>query len=162
MVGNSDLVGFWPVWGCGHLEKFRARAENRKTQFLGARGTFGKNPSAPKVYVLRFGRPDSHGRGNRKIHFRPKSNKTSYFGQKLVQPKSTKTSFLVKNQFFRPKLTKSSFSGQNRPEPVFSVQTQFLQSKSTKTLFFGQNRPKQVFPTKIDQTQIVRQKSTKT
>ena len=50
VVGNNDLLGFWPVLGRGHLEKFRARAENRKTQFPGAKGTFGReNPSAPDV-----------------------------------------------------------------------------------------------------------------
>ena len=37
-VGNGDLVGFWPILGRGHLEKFRAWAKNRKTQFPGARG----------------------------------------------------------------------------------------------------------------------------
>ena len=41
-VGNGDLVGFWPVLGLGHLEKFWAWAKNRKTQFPGARGTFGE------------------------------------------------------------------------------------------------------------------------
>ena len=38
VVGNGDLLGFWPVLGRGHSEKFRARAENRKTQFPGDRG----------------------------------------------------------------------------------------------------------------------------
>ena len=38
MAGNGDLVGVWPVLGLGHLEKFRAWAENRKTQYPGARG----------------------------------------------------------------------------------------------------------------------------
>ena len=37
MVRNGDLVGVWPVLGLGHLENFRARAENRKTQIPGAR-----------------------------------------------------------------------------------------------------------------------------
>ena len=38
MVGNGDFVVFWPVLDLGHLEKFWARAENRKTQFPGPRG----------------------------------------------------------------------------------------------------------------------------
>ena len=41
-VENGDLVGCWPVLGLGHLEKFWAWAKNRKTQFPGARGTFGE------------------------------------------------------------------------------------------------------------------------
>ena len=35
---KGDLLGFWPVLGRGHAEKFRAQVENRKTQFSGARG----------------------------------------------------------------------------------------------------------------------------
>ena len=70
-VGNGDLVVFWPVLGLGHLEKFRARAENRKTQFPGARGTFGEKVCPPQnflpeiaqpFYILCFGRPDPQGR----------------------------------------------------------------------------------------------------
>ena len=49
-VGNGDLVVFWPVLGGGHLGKFRARAENRKTQFPGARGTFGSKTGCPKGF----------------------------------------------------------------------------------------------------------------
>ena len=30
-VRNGNLVGFWPILGRGHLEKFRALAKNRKT-----------------------------------------------------------------------------------------------------------------------------------
>ena len=37
-VGNGDLLRFWKYLGPGHLQKFRARAKNRKTQFAGARG----------------------------------------------------------------------------------------------------------------------------
>ena len=50
LVGNSDLLGVCPVLGCRHLEKFRARANNIKTQFPGARGTFGKKFSRPKGF----------------------------------------------------------------------------------------------------------------
>ena len=61
-VRNGGLVVFWPVLGLGHLEKLRARAENRKMRFPGARGTFlGGNPAQkllPKIaqlfYVFRF------------------------------------------------------------------------------------------------------------
>ena len=43
MVGNSDLPGFGPVLGRGHLEKFTAQTENRKTHFPGGGGiSFGK------------------------------------------------------------------------------------------------------------------------
>ena len=38
MGRNGDLLGFWSVLGCGHLEKFWAWVKNRKTQFSGARG----------------------------------------------------------------------------------------------------------------------------
>ena len=38
LVGNGDLVGFWQYLGPGRLDQFRARAENKKTQFPGARG----------------------------------------------------------------------------------------------------------------------------
>ena len=71
VVGNSDLPGVLPVLGRGHLDKFRARAENRKTQFPGARGTFGGDLRPPQkflpeiaqlFYILRFGRPDPNGR----------------------------------------------------------------------------------------------------
>ena len=41
VVGNGDVLGFWHVLGRGHFKKFRAGAENRKTQFPGAEGTFG-------------------------------------------------------------------------------------------------------------------------
>ena len=30
LVGNSDLVGFWPILGLWNLEKFRAWVENMK------------------------------------------------------------------------------------------------------------------------------------
>ena len=61
---------FWPVMGGGHLGKFRARAENRKTRFPGARGTFGEKNRPPQkflpksaqlFYILRFDRPDPQG-----------------------------------------------------------------------------------------------------
>ena len=56
---------FWPRAAPWHWQKFRA--ENRKTQFPGARGTFGEKicplqkflpEIAQLVYILRFGRPD--------------------------------------------------------------------------------------------------------
>ena len=51
MVGNGDLVGFWQNLGRGHLEKFRAQAENRKTQFAGAR-----DPKAEGIKVTTLSR----------------------------------------------------------------------------------------------------------
>ena len=39
LAGNSNLVGFGPVLGVWRLHEFRARAENTKAQFPGARGT---------------------------------------------------------------------------------------------------------------------------
>ena len=38
MVAKGDLLGFWPVLGRGHLEKFRAQVKNGKSQFPDARG----------------------------------------------------------------------------------------------------------------------------
>ena len=38
MVGNSDLLGFWPVLGRRHVEKLRAWAENGKTELGGLLG----------------------------------------------------------------------------------------------------------------------------
>ena len=64
-IGNGDLLGFGLVRGPGHLEKFRAWAENRKMLFPGARGTFEEKICPPQkflpeiaqiFYVLRFGR----------------------------------------------------------------------------------------------------------
>ena len=40
-AGNGDSEVFWPFLGVWHLEKFRAWAENTKTQFPGGGGTFG-------------------------------------------------------------------------------------------------------------------------
>ena len=63
VVAKGDLLGFWPILGRGHLEKFRARAKNRKTQFPGARGTFGgKNVATLAGMVFRnsFFRSDPH------------------------------------------------------------------------------------------------------
>ena len=56
LVGNGDLVVFEPVLGLGHIKKFRAQAENRKTQFPGARGTFGKKklPRYPGWFSTTF------------------------------------------------------------------------------------------------------------
>ena len=73
MVGNGDLLGFGPVLGRRHLEKFRARAENRKTQFPGARGPETEKKvttlsgTCPQLsYSLRFDRPDPHRQENAK------------------------------------------------------------------------------------------------
>ena len=72
----GDLVVFWPVLDLGHLEKFRAWAKNRKTQFSGARSTFGENIRPPQKYLpeiaqlfytVCFGRPEPQGKENRKI-----------------------------------------------------------------------------------------------
>ena len=77
-VGNGDLVVFWPVLGLGYLEKSWARAENRKTQFPGAGGTFGGEIRPPQnflpeiaqlFYTFRFGRPDPQGREIAKCWF---------------------------------------------------------------------------------------------
>ena len=66
---NSNLAVFWPILGLWHLEKFRAQAENTKTQFPGARVTFmgGKCDHAiqdgyPQLSpeLLFFSRWDSH------------------------------------------------------------------------------------------------------
>ena len=71
VVAKGGLLGFWPVPGRGHWDKFRTRVGNRKTQFPGARGTFGGEIRVPQkflpeiaqlFYILRFGRPDPHGR----------------------------------------------------------------------------------------------------
>ena len=63
VVGNGDLLGFWPILGLGHSEKSRAWAENRKPQFPGARSTFVGEVRPPQhcAIFLRFGRPDSTG-----------------------------------------------------------------------------------------------------
>ena len=47
MVAKGDLLGVWPVLGRGHLEKFRARVKNGKTQFPDARG-----PEIKKITTL--------------------------------------------------------------------------------------------------------------
>ena len=53
-AGNSNLVVFGPILGLWHLGKFRARAENRKTQFPGASGTsMGKNVTTLSGMVFR-------------------------------------------------------------------------------------------------------------
>ena len=86
-AGNSDLVLFWPVLGRGHLEKSWTRAGNIKTQFPGARGpkTERKRYHAVRdgcpqpFYVLRFARPDSHGREIAQYgHFRPFWPRTAF------------------------------------------------------------------------------------
>ena len=68
--------GFGLFWAAGHLEKFRARVKNGKTEFPGARGTFGgKSVSAPKFSPnncatflhFAFWPTGPPGAGNRKI-----------------------------------------------------------------------------------------------
>ena len=71
-MGNGDLLGFG-------LEKVKARAKNRKTQFLGARArgpeTGGKSYHAirdgcPQLfYIFRFGRPDPMGGKSQNMGF---------------------------------------------------------------------------------------------
>ena len=70
VAAKGDLLGFWPVLGRGHLEKFRARVKNGKTRFPGARGTFGGKNRPPHkflgkiahlFYILRFDRPGPRG-----------------------------------------------------------------------------------------------------
>ena len=51
VVAKGDLLGFWPVLGRGRLEKFRARVKNGKTQFPGARGTFGGKIRPPQKFL---------------------------------------------------------------------------------------------------------------
>ena len=48
MVAKGDLLGFWPVLGRGHVEKFWARVKNRKPQFPGAKGTFEEKICPPQ------------------------------------------------------------------------------------------------------------------
>ena len=78
MVAKGDSLGFWPVLGRGHLEKFRAQAKNGKTRFPGARATFGKKlrpaqkflpKNAQLFYILRFGRPNPQWRPIAKYGF---------------------------------------------------------------------------------------------
>ena len=70
-AGDSNLVGFGPILGLWHVEKFRARAENTKRNFPMLGALVGGKPSRPKSLspkfrslftFLRFGRPDPHGR----------------------------------------------------------------------------------------------------
>ena len=51
VVAKGDLLGVWPVLGRGHLEKFQAQVENGKTQFPGARGTFGDKIQLPQKFL---------------------------------------------------------------------------------------------------------------
>ena len=51
VVAKGDLLGFWPVLGRGHLEKFRARVKNGKPRFPGARGTFGGKIRLPQKFL---------------------------------------------------------------------------------------------------------------
>ena len=75
-VGSGDLMVFGLVLDLEHLEKFWARAENRKkTQFPGAKGTFGGGIRPPKIFspevhnfsTLSVSADRNPGAGNRKI-----------------------------------------------------------------------------------------------
>ena len=103
-VGNGDLAVFSPILGLGHLEKFGARAENRKTQFAGARGpkTGGKSYHAvrdgcPQLsFGLRFDGPDPEGRENAKYEdFRPFWPRTAVgtLRNPRIGPKNRKSQF---------------------------------------------------------------------
>ena len=67
LLGNNFFPGRTPRWSqrviywvfdlfqhAGHLEKFRTRAKNRKIQFPGPRGTFGKKSVRPKSFSLKL------------------------------------------------------------------------------------------------------------
>ena len=53
-VGNGDLVVFRPVLGLGHLQKFRAQAENTKMQFPGALFRGGIRPPQKFLKLRNF------------------------------------------------------------------------------------------------------------
>ena len=69
-VGNGDVVVFGPFWASGTQRNSGPGRKRPKTQFPGARGTFGveiRTPqkclteSAQLFYILCFDRPDPHG-----------------------------------------------------------------------------------------------------
>ena len=103
-VGNSDLLGFWPVLGLGHLEIFQARAKNRKTQFPGARGPETEKESYHAVRdgcpllssSLSFDRPDSHRREGAKYEdFGPFWPRTALGRNPGTGPKAERRNFLA-------------------------------------------------------------------
>ena len=74
-AGNRGSVVFWPIVGLWHLEKFRARAENKKTQSPGAPGTFGEKIRPPKKCFssnFRNPEPDQTGTGGKSPPTPPK------------------------------------------------------------------------------------------
>ena len=67
--------GFWQDLGPGHLEQFRAWAENRKKRNFPVQGGPERKKKLPRYagdgcpqlsYNVRFDRPDPHGRKNTK------------------------------------------------------------------------------------------------
>ena len=44
---KGDLLGFWPVLGCGHLEKFQAQKQ-KKTQFFRRWGSQNREKKLPR------------------------------------------------------------------------------------------------------------------
>ena len=50
MAAKGDLLGFWPVSGRGHLEKFRARVKNGKRDFPDLGALLGEKFVHPKSF----------------------------------------------------------------------------------------------------------------
>ena len=100
---KSQNTGFFGPFGLGscHLEKFRA--ENRKMQFPGARGTFGGKIRPPQkflpeiaqlFYILRFRRPDPQGRETAEYcFFRPLWPRQPLGTERDSGPKTEKCNF---------------------------------------------------------------------
>ena len=154
-IGNGDLLGFWLVLGPGHLEKFRARAKNRKMLFPGARGTFEEKICLPQkflpeiaqlFYVLCFGRPE--GRDIAKYWL---------FGATLAQD----SPWHLEN-FWAKKQTTGNTPDRVRFSEVKPGQVQLVLRWATTWEHWGQNRPKPVFLAKIDKNHFFRPKSIKT
>ena len=109
---------FWPRAAPGHLGKFQA--ENRKTPFPGARGTFGEKNRPPQkflpkiaqlFYILRFNRPDTQRREIAKYWvFRPFSPRAAPWHLEEFRAENRKT------RFPRPRGT---FGENNRPPQKF-------------------------------------------
>ena len=169
-IGNGDLLGFWLVLGPGHLEKFRARAKNRKMLFPGARGTFEEKICLPQkflpeiaqlFYVLCFGRPEGRDIAKYWLFGATLAQDSPWHLENFWAKKQTTGNTPDRVRFSEVKpgqvqlvlrwATTWEHWGQNRPKPVFLAkidQNQFFWPKSTKTTFFGQSRSKPVFPVK--------------
>ena len=50
VVAKGDLLGFWPVLGRGHLEKFQARVKTRKHNLPELGAVFGGKYVRPKIF----------------------------------------------------------------------------------------------------------------